>query len=166
MKTKITLSVVFILMFLITLAWHINNAIAGGHVVTDGLLSYWTFDNAHIKDNVARDVWGGRDGNIFGGPQIVGGKFGNALKFNGINTYVEFEDAGLPSGKDKRTREGTRGTKEPLVPSYPSREVVFQNKWIEPAKNIMRFGQKLPARFTACQVLLDLLPFFAFKDSA
>ena len=41
-------------------------------VVTDGLVSYWTFDRPDIVGKTARDVWGENDGTIVGSPKVVG----------------------------------------------------------------------------------------------
>jgi len=57
--------------------------------VTDGLVSYWNFDKATIDGNIVKDIRGNNDGTINGNPQKVGGKFGEALKFNGATDYVE-----------------------------------------------------------------------------
>ena len=52
-------------------------------VVTDGLVSYWTFDKADIEAGTVKDVWGSNDGSISGDPKIVEGKIGNAIEFDG-----------------------------------------------------------------------------------
>ena len=62
---------------------------AKGQVVTEGLVSYWTFDNANITGTTAKDVWGNNDGTIMGVPQIVPGKVREALEFDGLNNYVD-----------------------------------------------------------------------------
>ena len=61
---------------------------ADAQVVTEGLVSYWTFDEANIEGDTAKDVWGENDGTIIGDPQIVGGKVNQALEFDGQENYV------------------------------------------------------------------------------
>jgi 4-amino-4-deoxy-L-arabinose transferase-like glycosyltransferase len=50
---------------------------------TKGLISYWSFDRDIRKDNIIRDVWGQNNGIAIGIPNIVDGKVGNALYFDG-----------------------------------------------------------------------------------
>ncbi len=57
--------------------------------VTNGLISYWTFDNADVVGNTVKDVWGNSNGIINGTPGKVGGKVGQALEFNGDGDYIE-----------------------------------------------------------------------------
>ncbi|MCG8622435.1 MAG: hypothetical protein MJE68_10630, partial [Proteobacteria bacterium] len=52
-------------------------------IVTDGLVSYWTFDEKDIAGFTAKDVWGENDGRIVGDPKIVDGQVGEALEFDG-----------------------------------------------------------------------------------
>ena len=103
MKDKVTLTTIFVMMVLATLVWQTDAA--KGQVVTDGLLSYWSFDAADIEGDTAEDVWGGRDGTIMGDTTAVaGGYFGQALEFDGAGDYVEFDDSGLPAGSEERTQ--------------------------------------------------------------
>ncbi|MBI1928570.1 LamG domain-containing protein [Candidatus Poribacteria bacterium] len=62
---------------------------ASAQVVTDGLVSYWTFDKADSEGNTLKDVWGKNDGIIVGNSKIVQGKFGDALQFDGIDDHVD-----------------------------------------------------------------------------
>ena len=60
---------------------------ANSEVVTDGLVSAWTFN---IVDNqTVRDVWGPNHGTLMGDTKRVQGKFGNALEFDGDGDYVD-----------------------------------------------------------------------------
>jgi len=68
--------------------------IAADTIVTDGLVSYWTFDLHNIKDRIAEDVWGENDATIMGNPEIVGGRVKQALKFDGIDDFVNLTDLG------------------------------------------------------------------------
>ena len=67
-------------------------------VVTEGLISYWTFDEADITGKTVKDVWGNSDGTIMGDPKIVKGKVGEALEFDGEDDYIVtgLETADLP----------------------------------------------------------------------
>jgi len=73
--------------FLVTMAW--QTGIAFGQVVTDGLVSYWSFDESSIDGDTAKDVWGNNDGKISGNPKIVEGAVGEALDFNGVDNAVD-----------------------------------------------------------------------------
>lgn len=63
-------------------------------VVTDGLVSYWTFDQRDIVDDTARDVWGKNDGTIVGNPKLVAGRVNAALEFDGSGDYVNLTNLG------------------------------------------------------------------------
>ena len=63
-------------------------------VVTDGLVSYWTFDRQDIAGGTVKDVWGENDGTIVGAPKIVGGQVGEALEFDGSDDYVNLTNLG------------------------------------------------------------------------
>lgn len=63
-------------------------------VVTDGLVSYWTFDRQDIADNTVKDVWGKNDGTIFGDPKVVAGPVKDALAFDGSDDYVNLTNLG------------------------------------------------------------------------
>jgi hypothetical protein len=55
-----------------------------------GLLMYLSFDD---KNAVADDFSGrGNDGKVFGAPQWIEGKFGGALKFDGVQDYILLPD--------------------------------------------------------------------------
>ena len=63
-------------------------------IVTDGLVSYWTFDKAHIINKTAKDVWGDNNGKIIGNPKVVSGQVGEALKFDGVDDFVDLTALG------------------------------------------------------------------------
>lgn len=63
-------------------------------IVTDGLVSYWTFDKSHIRNNKLKDVWGDNDGISFGKPKIVQGKIGDGLEFDGNENYLNMTNLG------------------------------------------------------------------------
>ena len=90
MKTKATLTTAFILMVLAMLPWQTDAA--KGQVVTEGLVSYWTFNDADMEGTTAKDIWGDNDGTLVGDPEVVEGKVGQALNFDGSDDYVEVPD--------------------------------------------------------------------------
>lgn len=63
-------------------------------VVTDGLISYWTFDKKNIAGGTVKDVWGENHGKMVGAPKIVGGHVGEALEFDGSDDYVNLTNLG------------------------------------------------------------------------
>ncbi len=82
------LPLIFALTAIGTAVWCANVAEAG-QVVTDGLVSYWTFDQPDIEGKIVKDVWGNNDGTMQGGPEIVAGKINEALLLNGASTFVD-----------------------------------------------------------------------------
>ena len=63
-------------------------------VVTNGLISYWTFDQKNIAGGTVKDAWGENDGKMVGAPKIVGGHVGEALEFDGSDDYVNLTNLG------------------------------------------------------------------------
>ena len=63
-------------------------------VVTDGLVSYWTFDRHQVVGGTVKDVWGENDGTIVGTPKIVAGQVKDALEFDGSDDYVNLTNLG------------------------------------------------------------------------
>ena len=63
-------------------------------VVTDGLVSYWTFDKEHVINETVKDVWGDNNGIISGNPKVVPGHVGEALKFDGDSDFVNLTTLG------------------------------------------------------------------------
>ena len=85
------------LFYLFTLTFIIATFSHNGYtepVVTDGLVSYWTFDRKDIAGGTVKDVWGENDGKIVGAPKIVGGQVGEALEFDGSDDYVNLTNLG------------------------------------------------------------------------
>ena len=85
------------LCYLLTLALTIATLSHSGYtapVVTDGLVSYWTFDQKDVAGGTVKDVWGENDGKIVGTPKVVGGKVGDALEFDGSDDYVNLTNLG------------------------------------------------------------------------
>jgi hypothetical protein len=57
--------------------------------VMDGLVSYWTFDEADRDDETLKDVIGNNHGTIKGEAKTVPGKVNEALYFDGLDDYVD-----------------------------------------------------------------------------
>ena len=93
----IAFAVVIATIFIV--AWRVrSHALAQADVVTQGLVSYWTFDKADIKGKTVTDVWGDNDGTINSNPEIVEkGKVHDALSFDGVDDYVNV----IPSPLDQ-----------------------------------------------------------------
>ena len=73
------------------------------------LVGYWSFDKADEANDLSGN---GNDGIIHGNPQVVAGKFGEALEFNGSTDYVEIPDA----------------------PGLSELEALSMSAWIQPLK--------------------------------
>ena len=70
----------------------LNAAVAS--VVTDGLVSYWTFDKGYVVNKTLKDVWGDNDGKIVGNLKVVPGRVGEALEFDGSGDFVNLSTLG------------------------------------------------------------------------
>ncbi len=87
------LALLFVVIMVVAFAYT-----AEAQVVTDGLVSYWSFEGGDITDKV-----GTNDGTIVGDPEMVAGYIGaNAMKFDGDDA-VAFAMDGFPTGNDART---------------------------------------------------------------
>ncbi len=83
---------IFLLTFIFTITMFSHNGNTAP--VTDGLVSYWTFDQQNIAGNTAKDVWGKNDGTIVGNPKRVAGRVNGALEFDGSDDYVNLTNLG------------------------------------------------------------------------
>ncbi len=101
----------------ITLSIHIHAAT----IVTDGLVSYWTFERHTIKDGIAKDVWGENDATIMGNPKIADGYLRQGLKFDGAGDYVILENLG-----NFQSRIGASSFEFWVKTSYDRRNTVFK----------------------------------------
>ncbi|MDE0636985.1 MAG: LamG domain-containing protein [Candidatus Poribacteria bacterium] len=63
-------------------------------IVTDGLVSYWTFDRKTMYDKTVEDVWGENDATIVGNPTITSGYLIHGLKLDGLGDYVSLPNVG------------------------------------------------------------------------
>ena len=88
MRNRI-LTIVFVQAFSIAAIFMYANVAEAQECVTEGLVSFWTFDESNIDGNTLKDVWGKNDGIIEGDPEVVEGRIGEALKFDGDDDYVE-----------------------------------------------------------------------------
>ena len=83
---------IFLLTFTLTITMFSHNG--NTEPVTDGLVSYWTFDQQDIDGKRAKDVWGKNNGTIVGNPKRVAGRVKGALEFDGSNDYVNLTNLG------------------------------------------------------------------------
>ena len=83
----------YFLTFTLMLTMFIHNGYTEP-IVTDGLVSYWTFDQQDIAGGTVKDVWGENDGKIVGNPKVVDGQVGEALEFDGSDDYVNLTNLG------------------------------------------------------------------------
>lgn len=51
--------------------------------ITDGLISYWSFNQDTVADKTVKDVFGTNNGTMNDNVEVVNGKVGDALKFSG-----------------------------------------------------------------------------------
>lgn len=97
MREKVTSTTFFALMILAALALQTNTA-KGGQLVKDGLISYWTFDEADMDGDTVKDTRGNNDGEIIGDRKTVDGKVGNGLEFNGVDDNVKVSSLDISPG--------------------------------------------------------------------
>ena len=60
-----------------------TNLAEARQAITDGLVSYWSFNKDSIADKTVKDIFGANDGKMDGSVEVVNGKVGEALKFSG-----------------------------------------------------------------------------------
>ena len=63
-------------------------------IVTDGLVSYWTFDQDTINGKTVKDVWGGNDATIVGIPKVTDGYLKQGIDLDGTKDYVNLLNVG------------------------------------------------------------------------
>lgn len=91
--SSITMSALVVMLFLTLYA---NTAIGG--LVSDGLVSYWTFDEKDVAGKTVKDKKGANDGEMLGDPEVVEGKLGNGLKLNGTADHVKVASLDVSPG--------------------------------------------------------------------
>jgi len=62
---------------------------AEAQIITDGLVSYWTFDETDSDGDTVKDVIGNNDGTLLGAEIVPDGKIDEAVKFNGGSAYID-----------------------------------------------------------------------------
>lgn len=90
MKTRVALTL--ILVMLVPLVWQTNTALGLKRAVSEGLVSFWSFDRDTVDGKTVKDVWGMNDGKIEGEPRVVEGKVAEGMEFNGSNQSVNVGD--------------------------------------------------------------------------
>ena len=88
MKSRIAL------LILILIAIIMNGIMHADTIITDGLVSYWSFDLNNIEDGTIEDVWGENDATIKGNPKVTDGLIRQGLEFDGAGDYVVLENLG------------------------------------------------------------------------
>ena len=73
---------IFISAIIATVLMAINVAHAR-QAITDGLVSYWSFNKDTVTGQTVKDIVGANDGTMDGNVEVVDGKVGEALKFSG-----------------------------------------------------------------------------------
>ena len=96
------LAMLFIMTSLLTFATYIADAqdepLA---IVTEGLVSYWTFDKVKKSpkgSDIIEDIVGDNDGVLQQKQKGVEGKYGNALEFDGGDDFIKAGTKDLPLG--------------------------------------------------------------------
>ena len=77
---------VFCLAVVMMLVWYPTAAKA--QAIEDGLVAHWTFDEKDVDAKEAKDTLGEHNGTIMGKPEIVEGRVGEALSFDGKADYI------------------------------------------------------------------------------
>ena len=90
MKTHVAVTLVLIILG--TLVWQTPTAPGRKRAVSEGLVSYWSFDQDTVVGKTVKDVWGTNDGEIEGEPKVVEGKVAEGMEFNGSNQSVNVGD--------------------------------------------------------------------------
>ncbi len=80
----------FSLLFVCALCALFLTTITNAQFPEDGVVGFWSFDDGTINGKNVKDVLGGNDGVLEGGPKQVKGKVGKALEFDGQN-FVHIE---------------------------------------------------------------------------
>ena len=62
--------------------------------VTDGLVSYWSFDQGAIRGDTVVDIWDKNDATIVGNPKKVNGYIRGGLQLDGDGDYVSLPNVG------------------------------------------------------------------------
>jgi hypothetical protein len=74
---------VMVMTFIMALTVFMYANVLEAQVIEDGLVLYWSFDEADVKGDTVTDVVGDNDGTLNGGPKVSEGKYGDGLVFDG-----------------------------------------------------------------------------------
>lgn len=85
--SKSMFTIVFALVVISIFVWQAD--VSEADIVYDGLISYWTFDEADMDGKTVMDIVGNNNGTIMGNPEIVDGWIGQALQFDGVSGSVD-----------------------------------------------------------------------------
>lgn len=87
---KRNFATLIVLTMIITFAWYTNlaNAQLPDYLVKDGLVSYWSFDEKDTKGRKVDDLAGDNQCEQVGALEVVEGKVGEALLYDGIENGV------------------------------------------------------------------------------
>ncbi len=69
-------------------------SICAASIVTDGSVSYWTFDQGTVLGKRVKDVWNDNDATIVGNPRKVDGYVRGGLELDGDGDYVSLPNVG------------------------------------------------------------------------
>ena len=99
MLSKRSVIVLFAVMVMTVPVWH---TAVGATIVTDGLISFWTFDADTVQGDIIEDFWGQNDGTIQGDPEITNdGKIDQAIDLDGAGDFISIDDPiDIPIGDD------------------------------------------------------------------
>ncbi len=71
------------------------NQIGAQEFITDGLVSFWSFDSGTVAGDTVQDIWGNNHGTMVDA-NIVPGKINEGVELNGSTSYVQItSDASL-----------------------------------------------------------------------
>lgn len=93
MKGRSSIKFLNTLVISVLLLTLVSGIVTNAEVVTEGLVSYWSFNQNTIQGKTAKDTWGNNDAEIKGDPKVISGKVGEALEFDGVDDSIEIPDA-------------------------------------------------------------------------
>ena len=99
MFSKLLVIVFFAVMVMTVPVWHTT---VNAAIVTDGLISFWTFDANTVQGDTIEDIWGQNDGTIQGDPETSNdAKIGQAIDLDGAGDFISIDDPqDIPIGND------------------------------------------------------------------
>jgi len=76
------------LLFVVIESAGLVSAVTCGTGITEGMVSYWTFDDTDLSGSDPLDIFGDNDGTNVGATTGVSGQVGEAFSFDGENDYI------------------------------------------------------------------------------